>query len=153
MDFGNLLAPDAVVLAPSATSQKLLFEQIGALLADGTEASAEAVAVALAEREQMGTTGFGGGAAIPHGRVAGLPRLMAAVVRLSQPLDWGAVDGIPVDLVVAVVGPETAGADNLKALALVSRTLRDRVLVEKIRGATDAGALWALLTGEARAAA
>jgi nitrogen PTS system EIIA component len=74
-------------------------------------------------------------------------------VRLSQPVDWSSVDGMPVDVVIALAGPETAGADNLKALALLSRTLRDQSLVGKIRGARDAAALWALLAGQARAAA
>jgi nitrogen PTS system EIIA component len=153
MDFGTLLAADAVVLDASATSQKLVFERVGGLLAEQTGVATEQVVTALAERERQGTTGFGDGMAIPHGRVLGMPRLAAAVVRLSQPVEWGAVDGIPVDLVVALVGPDTAGADNLKALALLSRTLRDRALVEKIRGVTDAAALWALLAGSARRAA
>jgi PTS system nitrogen regulatory IIA component len=153
MDFGTLLAADAVVLGATSNSQKLVFERIGALLADKAAVPTDAIVSALSEREQMGTTGFGGGTAIPHGRVAGMPHLVAAVVRLAQPVEWASVDGVPVDLVMALAGPETAGADNLKALALLSRTLRDRVLVDKIRGATDAGALWALLAGQARQAA
>lgn len=153
MDFGTLLASDAVVLDAAANSQKLVFERIGALLADRSAVPASVIVNALAERERLGTTGFGDGTAIPHGRVAGMPHLVAAVVRLAQPVEWASVDGVPVDLVMALVGPETAGADNLKALALLSRTLRDRALVEKIRGATDRGALWALLTGQARQAA
>jgi nitrogen PTS system EIIA component len=153
MEFGTLLAPDAVVLEPSATTQRQVFERIARLLSAGTEVSPDAVVAALVERERMGTTGFGGGGAIPHGRVAGLPRLAAAVVRLSQPVDWSSVDGMPVDVVIALAGPETAGADNLKALALLSRTLRDQSLVGKIRGARDAAALWALLAGQAREAA
>jgi PTS system nitrogen regulatory IIA component len=75
------------------------------------------------------------------------------VIRLAQPVEWAAVDGLPVDLVLALAGPDEPGADNLKALALLSRTLRDRVLVEKLRGVNDAGALWALLAGQTRQAA
>jgi PTS system nitrogen regulatory IIA component len=153
MDFGTLLAPEAVVLDMTATSQKQVFERVGALLADVGETPAETIVGALAERERQGTTGFGDGTAIPHGRVIGYPRLAAAVVRLAHPVDWNAVDGLPVDLVLALAGPELAGADNLKALALLSRTLRDRELVAKMRGANDAGALWSLLAGQARQAA
>ena len=153
MDFGTLLAPEAVVLDNGATSQKLVFERAGALLAAGTDVAPEAITAALAERERQGTTGFGQGTAIPHGRVVGFPRLAAAVIRLAQPVEWAAVDGLPVDLVLALAGPDEPGADNLKALALLSRTLRDRVLVEKLRGVNDAGALWALMEGQTRQAA
>lgn len=153
MELGTLLAPGAVAFDNGATSQRHVFERVGGLLADGSGISPDTIAAALAERERLGTTGFGHGTAIPHGRVAGFPRLTAAVLRLGQPVDWGAVDGLPVDLVFALVGPDTAGADNLKALALLSRTLRDRVLVEKLRGANDADALWALLAGQAKRAA
>lgn len=153
MELGTLLAPDAVVLDSSATSQKHVFERVGALLADGTGVSPDAIVGALAERERLGTTGFGHGTAIPHGRVGGFPRLTAAVIRLAHPIDWGSVDGLPVDIVMALVGPDVPGADNLKALALLSRTLRDQDLVEKMRGVSDAGALWALLADETRQAA
>ena len=152
MDIGTLLAPEAVVL-DGATSQKQLFERAGALLAAGSDVSADEIAAALAERERLGTTGFGQGTAIPHGRVKGMPRLALAVIRLAQPVEWGAVDGLPVDLVMALAGPDEAGADNPKALALVSRTLRDQQLVEKLRGVDDAGAMWALLVGPTRQAA
>jgi PTS system nitrogen regulatory IIA component len=153
MDFGTLLAPEAVVLDTTATSQGQVFERVGALLAEVGDASVGSVVGALADRERLGTTGFGDGTAIPHGRISGYPRLAAAVVRLAHPVDWGAVDGIPVDIVLALAGPDEAGADNLKALALLSRTLRDRQLVEKMRGVDDAGALWALLAGQAKQAA
>lgn len=153
MEFRDLLAPTAVALDVPATSQKAVFERAAALLADATGVSEEALCTALVERERLGTTGFGGGTAIPHGRVVGLERMAVAVVRTAQPLDWHALDGLPVDLVVALVGPEAAGADHLKCLALVSRTLRDRQLVEKMRGATQAGALWTLLAGPQRQAA
>lgn len=153
MELGTLLAPDAVVLESGATSQKLVFERAAALLAAGCDVAPEVVSAALAERERLGTTGFGHGTAIPHGRVPGFPRLAAAVVRLAHPVEWAAVDGLPVDLVLALAGPDDAGADNLKALALLSRTLRDHVLVDKLRGVDDAGALWALLAGQAKQAA
>ena len=153
MEFASLLAPEAVAFDNGATSQRHVFERAAALLAEGTGVSPDLIATALADRERLGTTGFGHGTAIPHGRVEGFPRLTAAVVRLAQPVDWGAVDGMPVDLVFALVGPDVAGAENLKALALLSRTLRDAPLVEKLRGASDVDALWALLAAPERRAA
>ncbi|MCG2841878.1 PTS sugar transporter subunit IIA [Sandaracinobacter sp. RS1-74] len=153
MKLRDLLGDGAVAFDPSIGSQKAAFERIGDLLAAETDAPAPAIAAALAERERLGTTGFGGGIAIPHGRVAGAGEMRAAVVRLAQPLEWQAVDGVPVDLLVALVGPEEAGAGHLKALALVSRTLRDRAFVAKLRGAADAGALWAILSSVEKRAA
>jgi PTS system nitrogen regulatory IIA component len=153
MEFQKLLAPSAVALDVPAVSKRAVFTAAAGLLAEQTAVSEEAIVAALSERERLGTTGFGDGTAIPHGRVPGLQRMVAAVVRTSEPVDWAAVDAMPVDLVVALLGPAEAGADHLKALALVSRTLRDRTLVEKMRGAVEEGALWTLLAGPRRRAA
>lgn len=153
MKLSDLLGTGAVAFEPGIASQKAVFERIGELLSAATGAPPGAISTALAERERLGTTGFGGGTAIPHGRVPGIGGIRAAVVRLAQPVDWQAVDGAPVDLLVALVGPEEAGADHLKALALVSRTLRDQAFVAKLRGVSDSGALWALVAGEERRAA
>lgn len=153
MKLSDLLGDGAVAFDPGIGSQKAAFERIGELLSESTGAPPEAIAAALAERERLGTTGFGGGTAIPHGRVPGIPGIHAAVVRLANPVDWHSVDGTPVDVLVALVGPEEAGADHLKALALVSRTLRDQAFLAKLRGATDSGALWALLASQERRAA
>ena len=153
MKLSELLGVGAVALEPGIASQKSAFERIGELLSTSTGAAPDTIAMALAERERLGTTGFGGGTAIPHGRVPGVPGIHAAVVRLANPIEWHSVDGAPVDVLVALIGAEDAGADHLKALALVSRTLRDQAFVAKLRGAGDSGALWALLAGEERRAA
>ena len=153
MDFQELLAPSAGALDVPAATKRAVFSAAAGLLSDETGVSEEAIVAALSERERLGTTGFGDGNAIPHGRVPGLQRMVAAVVRTAEPVDWAAVDAMPVDLIVALLGPAEAGADHLKALALVSRTLRDRALVEKMRGAVEPGALWSLLTGPQRRAA
>ena len=153
MEFQELLAPSAVALDVPAATQRAVFSTAAGLLAGEAGVPEEAIVAALSKRERLGTTGFGDGTAIPHGRVPGLQRMVAAVVRTSEPVDWAAVDALPVDLVVALLGPAEAGADHLKALALVSRTLRDRALVEKMRGAVEPGALWSLLTGPQRRAA
>ena len=153
MDFQELLAPSAVALDVPAATKRAVFSAAASLLSDEIGVSEEAIVAALSERERLGTTGFGDGNAIPHGRVPGLQRMVAAVVRTAEPVDWAAVDAMPVDLIVALLGPAEAGADHLKALALVSRTLRDRTLVEKMRGAVEPGALWTLLAGPRRRAA
>jgi PTS system nitrogen regulatory IIA component len=153
MDFASLLPPAAVMLDSAATTRRTALERLARLLAQAAGTAPTAVLAALLAREETGMTGFGDGTAIPHGRLPGLTRSAAAVLRLAHPVDWGAVDGMPVDLVIGLIGPEEAGAEPLKALALVSRSLRDRALVAKMRGATDAAALWTLLAGQARAAA
>ena len=153
MDFQTLLAPSAVALGAPAATQKAVFSAAASLLSRATGASEDAIVAALAERERLGTTGFGGGTAIPHGRVAGLSGMAAAVVRPAEPIEWTSVDAMPVDLVIALIGPEEAGADHLKALALISRTLRDRPLLDKLRGAADPDAVWSLLVGPQRKAA
>ena len=103
----------------------------------------------LLERERLGTTGVGKGIAIPHGKMAELDRLYGMFARLEHPIDFDAVDDQPVDLIFLLLAPESAGADHLKALARVSRLLRDKTICEKLRGCDSAEALYALLTDSA----
>ena len=98
------------------------------------------------ERERLGTTGIGTGVAIPHARLAGLTTLHGVFARLEKPIDFEAIDDQPVDLIFLLLTPAAAGADHLKALALVSRLLRDRAVCEKLRGTDKPDALYALLT-------
>ena len=105
------------------------------------------VAERLADRERLGSTGFGGGVAIPHGKVDGLDRVVGLFAKLAQPIEFAAIDDMPVDLVFLLLSPPEAGADHLKALARVSRRLRDRAFVAKLRGAGSADALYALFAG------
>ena len=100
----------------------------------------------LWERERLGTTGVGGGIAIPHGRVAGLEKVMGFFTRLTQPVNFKSIDDKPVDLIFLLLAPEAAGADHLQALATVSRFLRDAKLCEQLRKAKDAAAMYKLLT-------
>ncbi|WP_422056001.1 PTS sugar transporter subunit IIA [Sphingomonas sp.] len=153
-DLHDLVTPETVVSGVAVGSTKKLF----ALLADVASRvyglDATLVAAQLAAREKLGTTGFGGGIAIPHGRIEGLDAVRGVMMRLDKPVDFGAVDDSPVDLVFMLLSPATAGADHLKALARVSRRLRDRGFTAKLRGAGSADAIYALLAGtEARDAA
>ncbi|MFL9840212.1 PTS sugar transporter subunit IIA [Sphingomonas sp. ST-64] len=145
-DLSDLVSPDAVVAGVSAGSKKKLF----ALLADLAHAAygvdPETVAASIAARERLGSTGFGGGIAIPHCKIDGLEAVRCVVCRLDRQMDYGAVDDSPVDLVFMLLSPRSAGAAHLKALARVSRCLRDRSFTAKLRGAGSADAIYALLT-------
>lgn len=153
-ELSDLLVPEAVLAGLPATGKKALFQQLGAAAARVYDLDARAVAERLSDREKLGSTGFGGGIAIPHARIDGLARVSGVFTRLTRPVDFGAVDDLPVDLVFMLLSPTAAGADHLKALACVSRRLRDRSFAAKLRGAGSQDALVALLTGvDARDAA
>jgi nitrogen PTS system EIIA component len=144
MDFTELLAGDAVVADLAAANKKKLFQALGQLSERTLGLAAKDVVDRLNDRERLGTTGFGGGVAIPHGRMPELDGIRAAFVRLEKPIDYGAIDDMPVDLVFMLLSPADAGAEHLKALAQVSRKLRDRAFVAKLRGAGSPDALYAL---------
>lgn len=153
-DLSDLIRPEAVAEGLAAVSKKALFQQLGQLAAAAYAVDAKAATDALAEREKLGSTGFGGGVAIPHARLAGIDAIRGVVATLAKPIDVGAVDELPVDLVVALFSPPDAGADHLKALARVSRALRDSQFVAKLRGAGSTDAMYVLLArDEARDAA
>ncbi|MBC9034587.1 PTS sugar transporter subunit IIA [Sphingomonas sp. JC676] len=153
-DLSDLLVPEAVLAGVTAGNKKALFQQLGAAAARAYALDAKLVAERLSEREKLGSTGFGGGIAIPHGKLDGLSHVVAVFARMAQPVDFAAVDDLPVDLVFMLLSPVGAGADHLKALASVSRRLRDRNFAAKLRGAGSPDALFALLAGvEARDAA
>ena len=128
---------------------------LAALAAAAAPVTGLSVATMLArvqEREALGTTGFGRGTAIPHARIPGLARVVAVVGRLVAPVDYGALDGEPVDIAVLLLSPETAGADHLKALARISRALRSADLLAGWRAAPDAASLSLAIAGLPRAA-
>lgn len=141
--LGDLLALDAVLAALSVPNKKSLFQQLAQLAARGG-LDAKLVVERLVERERLGSTGFGGGVAIPHGKIEGLDRVVGIFARLAAPIDFAAIDDLPVDLVFLLLSPPDAGVEHLKALARVSRKLRDRTFVAKLRGAGSPDALYAL---------
>ena len=153
-DLSVILSDRAIDADMVAANKKALFQQLAAAAAKLTGLPAKSIAASLNAREKIGSTGFGGGAAIPHGKVEGLGSVVGYFARLPSPIEFGAVDGLPVDLVFLLLSPPDAGADHLKALAAVSRTFRDRQTLAKLRGARSKDALFALLAGgEARDAA
>lgn len=146
-DLSDLLVPEAVLAGVTAANKKALFQQLGAAAARAYDLDARLVAERLTEREKIGSTGFGGGIAIPHGKLEGLSPVVGIFARMAQPVDFAAVDDLPVDLVFMLLSPVGAGAEHLKALASVSRRLRDRNFAAKLRGAGSPDALFALLDG------
>ena len=146
MEFSELLKPESVKVLSAVSSKKRLMHDIADLAeaCGGIEAS---VAVdALLERENLGPTGVGKGVALPHARMSGLAAVQGVFIMLETPVDFDAVDRQPVDLVFGLFAPENAGVDHLKALALVSRTLRDQSICGKLRANPDAAKLHAILT-------
>lgn len=146
-DLSEVIAADAIDADLQASNKKGLFHQLALAAARRTGLKSKAIAAVLGDREKLGSTGFGGGVAIPHGKIEGLERVFGFFARLAAPIDYHAVDGMPVDLVVLLLSPPDAGADHLKALAGISRTMRDRQIVAKLRGARSKDAIFALLSG------
>ncbi len=146
MDFSELLKPEAVKVVSAVSSKKRLMHDV-ADLADAAAGIPAANAVeALLEREALGPTGVGKGVALPHARLNGLTHVQGVFIMLETPVDFDSVDRQPVDLVFGLFAPQGAGVEHLKALALVSRTLRDASICAKLRANPDAGKLHAILT-------
>ena len=148
IDLSDLLLPRTVIERLAVVSKKALFQQLGAVAGEAYGLDPAAVTECLVAREKLGSTGFGGGVATPHGKLAGLDRVVGVFARLAQPIDFSAVDDVAVDIVFMLLSPPDAGGEHLKALARVSRLLRDRNVVAKLRGAGSQDALYALLTAD-----
>lgn len=157
MDIADLITPQAVIANLKVGSKKQALQELARRAADmigeqPTGGEREIFDVLL-ERERLGTTGVGAGIAIPHGKLPKLTGLCGLFAKLDRPIDFEAIDEQPVDLIFLLLAPETAGADHLKALARVSRLLRDRAMCEKLRGADSGDALYAVLTASSQGAA
>ncbi|MFZ3484350.1 PTS sugar transporter subunit IIA [Sphingomonas sp. 3-13AW] len=153
IDFSDLLTPDRVLAEVPAANRKALFQQLGTVIATVPGVDPRVACELLVQRERLGSTGFGNGTATPHARIEGLSSVVGVFVRMAKPIDFAAVDDLPVDLIFALFSP-SEGSEHLKALARVSRALRDADFRAKLRGAGSSDALFALLTDvEARDAA
>jgi PTS system nitrogen regulatory IIA component len=146
MDLGDLVSPEGVMASLKAKSKKQVLQELATHAARLTGLPERDIFDTLLQRERLGSTGVGHGIAIPHGKLAGLPHITGLFARLEEPIDFDAVDGQPVDLIFLLLAPEGAGADHLKALARISRLLRETSAVEKLRRSKDATALYAVLT-------
>lgn len=146
MNFEKLLTSQAVKVLSSTTSKKRLFTELGELAASAYGLDAGIVVESLLAREALGPTGVGRGVALPHARLDGVENVVGLFVLLEKPVDFGAVDRQHVDIAFALFAPEDAGVEHLKALALVSRTLRDSGVCSKLRANPSAGTLYTILT-------
>jgi PTS system nitrogen regulatory IIA component len=146
-ELSDIIAAEAVDAALQAANKKALFHQLASASGRLTGIEPKQILAAVLEREKIGSTGFGGGVAIPHAKMEGLPRVFGFFARLATPVDYQAVDRLPVDLAFLLLSPPDAGADHLKALASISRMFRDRQALAKLRGARSKDAIFALLSG------
>lgn len=146
MDLSDLIKPDAILSSLKANSKKQVIQALAEKAADMTGLDEREIFETLLQREKLGSTGVGGGIAIPHGKPANLDHIFGLFARLPKPVEFEAVDDLPVDLVFLLLAPEGAGADHLKALAQIARLFREPGVVNKLRASSDKSALYAVLT-------
>jgi len=147
MQLADYLDYDAIKTGLPGGNKRSLMKQLSELAGQRLGLSPAAVLAALNEREQLGSTGFGHGVAIPHAKIDGLASIYGIFVRLAEPVDYKAIDSRPVDLIFVLLSPPDAGAEHLKALASISRVTRDAATLERLRGARSRDAVAAVLIG------
>jgi PTS system nitrogen regulatory IIA component len=154
MEINNLVSPESVLSNLRVTGKKQALQELARKAANISGQPERGVFDVLMERERLGTTGVGNGIAIPHGKVAKIDRLYGVFARLESPIDFQSIDDQPVDLIFLLLAPESAGADHLKALAKISRLLRDTTTCDKLRGTNTVDGIYAILSDsmESRAA-
>jgi nitrogen PTS system EIIA component len=147
MLLSKILKPQAVRLIVQVDSKKRLLQEISEIITIYSPNFTPSLAFdALMGRESLGATGVGNGVALPHARLKGLDSVAGAFFKLKKPMDFSSVDRKPVDLIFALFAPEGAGVEHLKALALVSRTLRDPSICSKLRANSNATTMYTILT-------
>ena len=147
MQLSEFLDFDAIKPSLSGGNKRALLQQMAQFAAGRLQVDAAEILSSISERERLGSTGFGHGVAIPHGKIDGLTQIYCMFARLSEPVDYKAIDGQPVDLIFLLLSPPDAGAEHLKALAAISRVTRHAPTLEKMRGARSRDALAAVLMG------
>lgn len=148
MKLLNLLSAQAVRVQTSVSSKKRLLHDLADLAGQAYGIDGASAVQALMERESLGPTGVGHGVALPHARLPGLERVIGAFILLEKPVEFDAVDRQPTDLIFGLFAPEDAGVEHLKALASVSRTLRDNGICAKLRANRNSQTLHTILTAE-----
>jgi nitrogen PTS system EIIA component len=146
MDLGDLLAPGGIIPSLEATNKKAALQELATRAADLTGLDAHLIYHTLLQRERLGSTGLGRGIAIPHVKLKTLPGIVTLFAKMAQPIDFESQDGEPVDLVFLLLAPDHAGGDHLKALARISRLVREPAALERLRTASDAADLRRILT-------
>ena len=148
MTLTDLITRDAILPSLKAANKKQALVELSEQAARLCGLSARAVFDTLVQRERLGSTGIGNGIAIPHGKLAEVDRIFGVFARVEKPIDFEALDGEPVDLILLLIAPETAGADHLKALARGARLLRSPAVTARLRGTRDANLIYATLAEE-----
>lgn len=146
MDLGDLIKPDAVISGVRAQTKKALLQELTRRAGDILKIEPGLILEAVQQREMLSSTGLGRGIAIPHARLPQITRVFGLFAKLEHPIAFESMDGAPVDLVFLLLSPETSGADHLRALARVSRLMRDHQTLERLRGSRSRNALYAVLT-------
>jgi PTS system nitrogen regulatory IIA component len=146
MDLCDLLAPDGIIPTLRATSKKHALQELATIAAEKTGIDARDIFNTVLQRERLGSTGLGRGSAIPHVKLAGLRGIVCLIARLEQPVEYESHDGEPVDLMFLLLAPEHASGDHLKALASISRVVREPSILDALRSASDVASLRSALT-------
>ena len=146
MFLSNIIDQSHVLSCSNVTSKKRLFQEISFKLEEMYSLNKDYVLGALQEREKLGPTGMGQGVAIPHARIEGIHNIRGLFIKLDKPIDFESIDKQPVDLIFAIIAPKNDGVDHLKALAKVSRVLRDPDIRTKLRSTEDISALYSIIT-------
>jgi PTS system nitrogen regulatory IIA component len=146
MDLCDLLAPDSIISSLEATSKKHALQELATIAAERTGLDAREIFNTLLQRERLASTGLGRGIAVPHGKLANLSSIVCLFARLEQPIDYDSHDSEPVDLLFLLLAPEHASGDHLKALASISRVVREPSMLDALRSAPDPAALRMALT-------
>jgi PTS system nitrogen regulatory IIA component len=146
MDLSDLLAPGGIYPAFEATSKKQALQELAARASEVTHVDQRLIYDTLLQRERLGSTGLGRGIAVPHVKLNGLPGIVCLFARLVKPIDFESQDDEPVDLIFLLLAPDHAGGDHLKALAKISRLVREPAALERLRSAPDLPSLKRALT-------
>ncbi len=149
MDLCDLLARDGIIASLQATSKKHALQELATIAAERTDLDAREIFNTLLQRERLGSTGLGRGIAIPHVKLPGLKGILCLFARLEEPIEYESHDSEPVDLMFLLLAPEHASGDHLKALASISRVVREPSILDALRNAPDATALRLALTVKA----
>jgi PTS system nitrogen regulatory IIA component len=145
MDLVGLIEPSRIIAASYARSKDQLLRDLATRSAAGLKLDAREIYAALNARESLGSTGLGGGFALPHARIDRLDRMFGLFARMSSPIPYDAIDDEPVDLVFLLLIPAEAGGEHLAALAAISRQLRERGCAGRLRKAAGANELCGIL--------
>ena len=145
MLVSDIITQNQVLYLTSVSSKKRLFQEIANSLTSDCILSADIIFNALKNREQLGPTGVGNGIAIPHAKIDGLETIKGMFIRLEKPVEFESMDKKKVDLIFTILAPTHSGVDHLKALAKVSRLLRDKNICSKLRSTVDIAALFSIL--------